>query len=148
MEYKDIEQIKKMSLSDFISYCEMINDEISSCEDGVICRAKDDYLPLKSIEDAYILMSLKDVYNDSKDMVEGFRFDFSVSCKDYDWNKYECEIGKIVLEDGGNGYTIYDKEGNRVPFSLVTKLGRIFKELLDKVILYYRYKESIIESLY
>ena len=89
MEYKDFEEVKKLSLSDFVSYCDFINDEISSCVDGALCRAKDDFIVLKSIEDTYILMSLRNVANDSKGMVEGFRFDFSVECEDSDWNRYE-----------------------------------------------------------
>lgn len=148
MEYKDIDEVKELSLSDFISYCNFINDEISSCVDGELCRAKDDYLSLKSIEDTYILMSLRNVANDSKGMVEGFRFDFSVECEDSDWNRYECEVGSIVLNDGYDTYTIYDKEGKRIPFVYVSVLGCIFKELLEKVILYYRYKDCVILSEY
>ncbi len=148
MEYKDIDEVKKLSLSDFISYCEEVNDEISSCVDGELCRAKDDYSSLKSIEDKYILMSLRNVANDSKGMVVGFRFGFSVECEDDDWNRYECEVGSIVLNDGYDSYTIYDKDGKRIPFVNVSVLGCIFKELLEKVILYYRYNESVILSEY
>lgn len=144
MEYKSIAEVKKLSLRDFISYCEMINVDISSCVDGELCRSKDDYLPLKNIEDKHILMSLRNVANDSKGMVVGFRFDFSIECKDSDWNKYECEVGSIVLNESYDSYTIYDKGGNRIPFSFVSVLGCIFKELLEKVILYYKYKDSVI----
>ena len=148
MEYKDIEEVKGLSLSDFISYCEMVNADISTCDDGELCRGKDDYLSLKSIEDKYILLSLRNVAKDSKGMVEGFRFDFSVECEDSDWNRYECEVGSIVLNDGYDTYTIYDKDGKRIPFVYVSVLGCIFKELLEKVILYYKYKESVILSEY
>ena len=148
MEYKDIDEVKELSLSDFISYCDFINNEISSCADGELCRAKDDYLSLKGIEDKYILMSLRNVANDSKGMVEGFRLDFSVECEDSDWNRYECEVGSIVLNNGYDSYTIYDKEGKHIPFAYISVLGCIFKELLDKIILYYRYNESVILSEY
>ena len=148
MEYKDIEEVKGLSLSDFISYCEMVNADISTCDDGELCRGKDDYLSLKSIEDKYILLSLRNVAKDSKGMVEGFRFDFSVECEDGDFKRYECEIGSIVLNDGYDTYTIYDKDGKRIPFSFVNVLGCIFKELLEKVILYYKYKESVILTEY
>ena len=148
MEYKEIEEVKKLSLSDFISYCDFINDELCNCVDGELCRAKDDYIALKNIEDTYILMSLRNVAKDSKGMVEGFRFGFPIECEDSDWNRYKCEVGSIVLNDGYDTYTIYDKEGKRIPFVYVSVLGCIFKELLEKVILYYHYKDCVILTEY
>lgn len=146
MDYKDFEEVKELSLSDFVVYCDGVMSDIANCADGELCRGKDDFIMLKGIEDTYILMSLRNVANDSKGMVEGFRFDFSVECEDSDWNRYECEVGSIVLNDGYDTYTIYDKEGKRIPFVYVSVLGCIFKELLEKVILYYRYKDCVILS--
>jgi len=146
MEYKDFEEVKKLSFSDFVSYCEGVMSDIANCGDGELCRGKDDFMLLKGIEDAYISYCLKKVYEDSGYRVIGFKFDFDLSVSDADWVKDVERVGRIVLDSDRNGYVMYDTDGFRIPFSFVNVVGVILKELLLKVGVFYENKYNVIES--
>lgn len=145
-KYLDIDEVKKLSLFDFVSYCEKINDEMSSCQDGELCRAKDDFIVLKGIEDAYITFCLKKVYEDSGYGVIGFNFDFDLSVNDADWVKSVERVCSIRLDSDRTGYVIHDSRGLRIPFSFVDVVGVILKELLSKVAVFYENKFNVIET--
>ena len=144
--YLRIDEVKELSLSDFVSYCEGVMSDISSCGDGELCRGKDDFLVLKSIEDVYISFCLKKVYEDSGYSVIGFKFDFDLSVSYADWVKDVKRVGSIVLDSGRTGYVIYDVNGIRIPFSFIDVVGVILKELLLKVSVFYKNKYNVIES--
>ena len=146
MEYKDFEEVKKLSFSDFVVYCEGVMSDIANCVDGELCRGKDDFMLLKGIEDAYITYCLKKVYEDSGYRVIGFKFDFDLSVSDADWVKDVERVGRIVLDSDRNGYVMYDTDGFRIPFSFVNVVGVILKELLLKVGVFYENKYNVIES--
>lgn len=146
MEYKNIGEVRKLSLTDFVSYCEKINDEMSSCQDGELCRAKDDFIALKGIEDAYISYCLKKVYEDSCYSVIGFKFDFDLSVNDADWVKSVERVCSIRLDSDRTGYVIHDNHGLRIPFSFVDVVGVVLKELLSKVAVFYENKFNVIET--
>ena len=146
MEYKDFEEVKKLSFSDFVVYCEGVMSDIANCVDGELCRGKDDFIVLKGIEDAYISYCLKKVYEDSGYRVIGFKFDFDLSVSDADWVKDVERVGRIVLDSDRNGYVMYDTDGFRIPFSFVNVVGVILKELLLKVGVFYENKYNVIES--
>ena len=146
MEYKEIDEVKELSLSDFISYCDFINDELGKCLDGELCRAKDDFLALKSIEDGYILFCLRKVYEDSGYSVIGFKFDFDLSVNDADFVKDVEHVGSIVLDSDRRGYVIYDTDGLRIPFSFVDVVGVVLRELISKVSVFYENKYNVIKS--
>ena len=144
--FSSIWKLRKLSLFDFVSYCEGVMSDISSCGDGVSCRGKDDFLALKSIEDVYIPFCLKKVYEDSDYSVIGFRFDFDLSVSDADCVKGVKRVGSIVLDSERTGYVIYDVNGNRIPFSFIDVVGVVLKELLLKVGVFYENKCNVIES--
>ena len=144
--YLRIDEVKELSLSDFVSYCEGVMSDISSCGDGVSCRGKDDFLALKSIEDVYIPFCLKNVYEDSSYSVIGFKCDFDLSVSDADCVKGVKRVGSIVLDSDRTGYVIYDVNGNRIPFSFIDVVGVVLKELLLKVGVFYENKCNVIES--
>ena len=144
--YLRIDEVKKLSLFDFVSYCEGVMSDISSCGDGVSCRGKDDFLALKSIEDVYIPFCLKKVYKDSGYSVIGFKCDFDLSVSDADCVKGVKRVGSIVLDSERTGYVIYDVNGNRIPFSFIDVVGVVLKELLLKVGVFYENKCNVIES--
>ena len=50
-KYLDIDEVRKLSFFDFVSYCEGVMSDIANHPDCEICRGKDDYIALKSIED-------------------------------------------------------------------------------------------------
>lgn len=145
-KYLDIDEVRKLSLFDFVSYCEGVMSDISSCGDGELCRGKDDFLALKSIEDVYITFCLKKVYEDSGYSVIGFKFDFDLSVSDADWVKSVERVGSIVLDSNCTGYVLYDTDGLRIPFSFIDVVGVILKELLLKVGVFYENKYNVIES--
>lgn len=145
-KYLEIDEVRKLSLFDFVSYCEGVMSDISSCGDGELCRGKDDFLALKSIEDVYITFCLKKVYEDSGYSVIGFKFDFDLSVSDADWVKDVKRVGRIVLDSDRTGYVIYDTHGFRIPFSFIDVVGVILKELLLKVGVFYENKYNVIES--
>lgn len=145
-KYLDIDEVRKLSFFDFVSYCEGVMSEIAKCPDGELCRGKDDFIALKSIEDVYIPYSLKKVYEDSGYSVIGFKFDFDLSINDADWVKSVKRVGSIVLDSDRTGYVIYDIEGNRIPFSFVDVVGVVLHELLLKVAVFYENKYNVIES--
>lgn len=145
-KYLDIDEVRKLSLFDFVSYCEGVMLEIANCSDGEVCRGKDDFLVLKSIEDVYITYCLKKVYEDSGYSVTGFKFDFDLSVSDTDWVKSVERVGSIVLDSERTGYVIYDIEGKRIPFSFVNVVGVVLHELLLKVGVFYENKSNVIES--
>ena len=145
-KYLGIEEVKGLSLFDFVSYCEGVMSEIANCPDGELCRGKDDFLALKSIEDVYITFCLKKVYEDSGYSVIGFKFDFDLSVSDADWVKgVEC-VGSIILDSDRTGYVIYDADGLRIPFSFINVVGVVLRELLLKVGVFYENKYNVIES--
>lgn len=146
MEYKDIEEVKKLSLFDFVSYCEGVMSDISSRADGELCRGNDDFIALKGIEDAYITFCLKKVYEDSCYSVIGFKFDFDLSVNDAGWVKGVERVGDIVLDSNRTGYVIHDNHGLRIPFSFVDVVGVVLKELLSKVAVFYENKFNVIET--
>ena len=145
-KYLEIDEVRKLSLFDFVSYCEGVMSDISSCEDGELCRGKDDFIVLKSIEDVYISYCLKKVYEDSGYSVTGFKFDFDLPVSDADWVKDVKRVGRIVLDSDRTGYVIYDTHGFRIPFSFVNASGVILHELLLKVGVFYENKYNVIES--
>lgn len=145
-KYLETDEVRKLSLFDFVSYCEGVMSDISSCGDGELCRGKDDFIILKSIEDVYITFCLKKVYEDSGYSVTGFKFDFDLPVSDADWVKDVKRVGRIVLDSYRTGYVIYDKDGFRIPFSFVDVVGVILKELLLKVGVFYENKYNVIES--
>ena len=145
-KYLEIDKVRELSLFDFVSYCEGVMSEISSCDDGELCRGKDDFLVLKSIEDLYISFCLKKVYEDSGYSVIGFKFDFDLSVSDAEWVKDVKRVGSIVLDSDRTGYVIYDTDGIRIPFSFIDVVGVILKELLLKVGVFYENKYNVIES--
>lgn len=145
-KYLTIDDVRKISLFDFVSYCEGVMSEIEKCPDGELCRGKDDFLALKSIEDVYIPFCLKKVYEDSGYNVIGFKFDFDLSVSDADWVKDVKRVGSIVLDSDRTGYIINDIEGNRIPFSFVDVVGVILHELLLKIGIFYENKYNVIES--
>lgn len=145
-KYLGIEEVKELSLFDFVSYCEGVMSEIANCPDGELCRGKDDFLALKSIEDVYIPFCLKKVYKDSGYSVIGFKFDFDLSVSDADCVKGVKRVGSIVLDSERTGYVIYDVNGNRIPFSFIDVIGVVLKELLLKVGVFYENKYNVIES--
>lgn len=144
--YLRIDEVKELSLFDFVSYCEGVMSDISSCGEGVSCRGKDDFLALKSIEDVYIPFCLKKVYEDSGYSVIGFKCDFDLSVSDADCVKDVKRVGSIVLDSDRTGYVIYDVNGNRIPFSFIDVVGVVLKELLLKVGVFYENKCNVIES--
>ena len=145
-KYLGIEEVKGLSLFDFVSYCEGVMSEIANCPDGELCRGKDDFLALKSIEDVYITFCLKKVYEDSGYSVIGFKFDFDLSVSDADWVKCVERVGSIVLDSDRTGYVIYDVDGIRIPFSFIDVVGVVLRELLLKVGVFYENKYNVIES--
>lgn len=145
-KYLGIEEVKGLSLFDFVSYCEGVMSEIANCPDGELCRGKDDFLVLKSIEDVYIQFCLKKVYEDSGYSVIGFKFDFDLSVSDADWVKGVERVGSIVLDSDRTGYVIYDTDGLRIPFSFIDVVGVVLRELLLKVGVFYENKYNVIES--
>lgn len=145
-KYLDIDEVRKLSLFDFVSYCEGVMSDISSCGDGELCRGKDDFISLKSIEDVYISFCLKKAYEDSGYSVIGFKFDFDLSVSDADWVKDVKRVGRIVLDSDRTGYVIYDKDGFRIPFSFIDVVGVVLRELLLKVGVFYENKYNVIES--
>lgn len=145
-KYLGIDEVKGLSLFDFVSYCEGVMSEIANCPDGELCRGKDDFLALKSIEDVYITFCLKKVYEDSGYSVVGFRFDFDLSVSDADWVKGVERVGSIVLDSDRTGYVIYDTDGLRIPFSFIDVVGVVLRELLLKVGVFYENKYNVIES--
>lgn len=144
--YLDIDEVRKLSLFDFVSYCEGVMSEIANCSDGELCRGKDDFLTLKSIEDVYISFCLKKVYEDSGYSVIGFKFDFDLSVSDADWVKSVERVGRIVLNSDRTGYVIHDTDGHRIPFSFIDVVGVVLRELLSKVGVFYENKYNVIES--
>lgn len=146
MEYKDFEEVKELSLSDFVTYCDGVMSDIANCADGELCRGKDDFIALKIIEDVYISYCLKKVYEDSGYSVIGFKFDFDLSVNDADWVKSMERVGSIVLDSDRTGYVIYDTDGLRIPFSFVNVVGVVLRELLLKVGVFYENKYNVIES--
>ena len=145
-KYLGIEEVKKLSLFDFVSYCEGVMSEIANCPDGELCRGKDDFISLKSIEDVYIQFCLRKVYEDSGYSVIGFKFDFDLSVSDGDWVKSVERVGSIVLDSDRTGYVIYDTDGFRIPFSFIDVVGVVLRELLLKVGVFYENKYNVIES--
>ena len=145
-KYFGIEEVKCLSLFDFVSYCEGVMSEIANCPDGELCRGKDDFLALKSIEDVYISFCLKKVYEDSGYSVIGFKFDFDLSVSDADWVKGVKRVGSIKLDSDRTGYVIYDTDGIRIPFSFIDVVGVVLRELLLKVGVFYENKYNVIES--
>ena len=145
-KYLEIDEVRKLSLFDFVSYCEGVMLDISSCGDGELCRGKDDFLALKGIEDVYISYCLRRVYEDSGYSVTGFKFDFDLSVNDADGVKGVEHVGSIVLDSDRNSYVIYDTDGLRIPFSFVDVVGVLLKELLLKVGVFYENKYNVIES--
>ena len=145
-KYLEIDEVRKLSLFDFVSYCEGVMLDISSCGDGELCRGKDDFLALKGIEDVYISYCLRRVYEDSGYSVTGFKFDFDLSVNDADEVKGVEHVGSIVLDSDRNSYVIYDTDGLRIPFSFVDVVGVLLKELLLKVGVFYENKYNVIES--
>lgn len=145
-KYLEIDEVRKLSLFDFVSYCEGVMLDISSCGDGELCRGKDDFIVLKSIEDVYISYCLKKVYEDSGYSVTGFKFDFDLPVSDADWVKDVKRVGRIVLDSDRTGYVIYDTDGLRIPFSFVDVVGVVLHELLLKVGVFYENKYNVIES--
>lgn len=145
-KYLETDEVRKLSLFDFVSYCEGVMSDISSCGDGELCRGKDDFIILKSIEDVYITFCLKKVYEDSGYSVIGFKFDFDLSVSDADGVKDVKRVGSIVLDSYRTGYVIYDTDGFRIPFSFIDVVGVILKELLLKVGVFYENKYNVIES--
>lgn len=147
MEYKGIDEVKKLGLNEFVAYCKGINDEIverSARGDIGFSKAIDQYHLLKGIEDKYIILSLQSVYNDSKGSVLGFNIEREVTCEDDGWNSYKSSLGTVVLDESRKGYTIYDKDGKRVPFSYVSELCAVFGELLYCVGIYFENKKNVI----
>ena len=145
-KYLDIEEVKKLSLFDFVSYCEGVMSDISSRADGELCRGNDDFIALKGIEDAYITFCLKKVYEDSCYSVIGFKFDFDLSVNDADWVKGVEHVCSIRLDSDRTGYVIHDNHGLRIPFSFVDVVGVVLKELLSKVAVFYENKFNVIET--
>ena len=145
-KYLGIDEVRKLSLFDFVSYCEGVMSEIANCPDGELCRGKDDFLVLKSIEDVYIQFCLRKVYEDSGYSVIGFKFDFDLSVSDADWVKGVKHVGRIVLDSDRTGYVIYDVDGIRIPFSFIDVVGVVLRELLLKVGVFYENKYNVIES--
>lgn len=145
-KYLDIEEVRKLSLFDFVSYCEGVMSDIANCPDGELCRGKDDFIALKSIEDVYIPYCLKKVYEDSRYSVIGFKFDFDLPIDDADWVKSVKRVGSIVLDSERTGYVIKDNEGHRIPFSFVDVVGVVLHELLLKIGIFYENKYNVIES--
>ena len=145
-KYLDIEEVRKLSLFDFVSYCEGVMSDIANCPDGELCRGKDDFIALKSIEDVYIPYCLKKVYEDSRYSVIGFKFDFELPINDADWVKSVKRVGSIVLDSERTGYVIKDNEGHRIPFSFVDVVGVVLHELLLKIGVFYENKYNVIES--
>ena len=145
-KYLGIDEVRKLSLFDFVSYCEGVMSEIANCPDGELCRGKDDFLVLKSIEDVYIQFCLRKVYEDSGYSVIGFKFDFDLSVSDADWVKGVERVGSIVLDSDRTGYVIYDTDGLRIPFSFIDVVGVVLRELLLKVGVFYENKYNVIES--
>ncbi len=144
--YLGIDEVRKLSLFDFVSYCEGVMSDISSCPEGEPCRGKDDFIALKGIEDVYIPYCLKRVYEDSGHSVVGFKADFGLPVSDADWAKGVKRVGSIVLDDERTGYVIYDTDGLRIPFSSVDAVGVVLHELLLKVAVFYENKYNIIVS--
>ena len=145
-KYLGIDEVRKLSLFDFVSYCEGVMSEIANCPDGELCRGKDDFLVLKSIEDVYIQFCLRKVYEDSGYSVIGFKFDFDLSVSDADWVKGVERVGSIILDSDRTGYVIYDADGLRIPFSFINVVGVVLRELLLKVGVFYENKYNVIES--
>lgn len=145
-KYLDIEEVRKLSLFDFVSYCEGVMSDIANCPDGELCRGKDFFIALKSIEDVYIPYCLKKVYEDSRYSVIGFKFDFDLPIDDADWVKSVKRVGSIVLDSERTGYIIKDIEGHRIPFSFVDAVGVVLHELLLKIGVFYENKYNVIES--
>lgn len=145
-KYLDIEEVRKLSLFDFVSYCEGVMSDIANCPDGELCRGKDDFIALKSIEDVYIPYCLKKVYEDSRYSVIGFKFDFDLPINDADWVKSVKRVGSIVLDSERTGYVIKDNEGHRISFCFVDVVGVVLHELLLKIAKFYENKYNVIES--
>ena len=147
-KYLDIDEVRKLSIFDFVSYCEGVMLDIANCPDGELCRGKDDFLALKSIEDAYIPFCLKNVYKDSGYSVIGFKFDFDLTVNGADWVKGVERVGSIVLDSERTGYVIHDIKGHRIPFSFVYSVGVVLRELLSMIKVFYENKYNVIESYY
>lgn len=145
-KYLDIDEVRKLSFFDFVSYCEGVMSDIANHPDCEICRGKDDYIALKSIEDVYIPYCLKKVYEDSRYSVIGFKFDFELPINDADWVKSVKRVGSIVLDSERTGYIIKDIEGHRIPFCFVGVVGVVLHELLLKIGVFYENKYNVIES--
>ena len=145
-KYLDLDEVRKLFFFDFVSYCEGVMSEIAKCPDGELCRGKDDFMALKSIEDVYIPYCLKKVYEDSGYSVIGFKFDFDLPINDADWVKSVKRVGSIVLDSERTGYIIKDNEGHRIPFCFVDVVGVVLRELLSKIAVYYENKYNVIES--
>lgn len=144
--YLGFDEVRNLSLFDFVSYCKGVMLDIANCPDGELCRGKDDFIVLKGIEDVYITYCLKKVYEDSGYSVIGFKFDFDLSVSDADWVKGVERVGSIVLDSDRTGYVIYDSDGLRIPFSFVDVVGVVLHELLLKVAVFYENKYNVIES--
>lgn len=145
-KYLDSNEVRNLSIFDFVTYCEGVMSELDKCAEGELCRAKDDFMMLKNIEDKYISFCLKKVYEDSGFRVIGFRFDFDLPVNDADFVKGVEHVGSIVLDSNRNGYVIYDTDGIHIPFSYVNAVGIVLRELLLKVRVFYENKDNLIES--
>jgi hypothetical protein len=141
-KYLSEKEIRSLGLFGFITYCKGVNEEIGKHKvgDGA-CEGLDQYLMLKGIEDKFILMALRMVNIENN--VVGFRVDFEVEVEDNNCNPEIRNIGVIRMSNY-TGYVIKDIDGNVVPFSYISPLGVVLKELMDKISTYIKARQSVI----
>lgn len=128
--YKNSEELKNLSLSDFIKYCNCVNtNHEKPLEDADKRIALDVSVLVMAEEDRRIMSALKTFHDETK--ILGFRFDvtFGVTICDDDWVEKEVFISMIVLNESGDTYTIYDSCGYRIPFSFIISHGVVLKQL-------------------
>lgn len=128
--YKNSEELKNLDFSDFIKYCDSVNANLEKPSDNSDKQiALDVRMIVMAEEDRRIMFALKtfhDKYN-----ILGFKFHipFGVTICGNDWVEKDVLVSKIVLDESGDTYTIYDSCGDRIPFSFIISHGVVVDKL-------------------
>ena len=145
--YKNSEELKNLSLSDFIKYCNCVNtNHEKPLEDADKQIALDVSVMVMAEEDRRIFSALKTFHDETK--ILGFRFDvsFGVTICDDDWVEKDVFISMIALNESCDKYTIYDSCGYRIPFSFIISHGVVLEKLYIIMGKWFRVNESAIKA--
>lgn len=144
--YKNSEELGNLDFIDFINYCNCVNTNLEKpLEDADKRTALDVSVIVKIEEDRriiYILQTFHDEYG-----ILGFKFrePFGVTICDDDWVEKEVLVSKIVLDESGDTYTIYDSCGDRIPICYIISYGVVLNKLMLKIGEWFRVNEDTIK---